>query len=537
MRKTQSKAMTMDDDRESREPGERLGVPRPPAPPSVVIRTARLVPIRTPVMGSDPVDLRIADGVVTDMAPNLLPEPGDHVIDASGRWIIPGLWDQHVHLGQCAQSRSRLDVGNTVSSEQVSRLVADRVADLGSAGQESSVIIGSGSRSAIWPQQPTVDELDAVSGRHPVVLISGDAHNGWLNSAALQLLGVDARTGAIDENDWFPLFPRIAALTEVQDGLEAAYRQTGVDAAALGVVGITDMEFGPGYHDWPLRFAAGLDQLRVRTATYADRLDEVVAAGLRTGQELDGGAGLLTMGPLKIISDGSLNTRTAHCCEPYADARTSDFPRGKQNTSPAELALLLERARQSGLEVALHAIGDAAVSIGLDAFAATGADGSIEHAQLMRFDDITRMARLGVRASVQPAHLLDDRDVTQQCWPDRADRCFPFQTMTRAGVELALGSDAPVAPLDPWLAMAAAVHRSADRREPWNPAEALTAAQALAASTDQQPTVGLGSRGDVVLLDADPLEPLDGSAAVGAHLRGVHVAATLVAGRPTHLEL
>ena len=118
----------------------------------------------------------------------------------------------------------------------------------------------------------------------------------------------------------------------------------------------------------------GIDQLRVRTATYPDRLEEVIAAGLRTGQELPGGSDLLTMGPLKIISDGSLNTRTAYCCEPYADAQSLEFPRGKQNHSLQELVTLLRRARECGLEVALHAIGDAAAAAALDAFAATGVD-------------------------------------------------------------------------------------------------------------------------------------------------------------------
>jgi predicted amidohydrolase YtcJ len=109
-------------------------------------------------------------------------------------------------------------------------------------------------------------------------------------------------------------------------------------------------------------------------------------------------------------------------------------------------------------------------------------------------------------------------------------------------VTLALGSEAPVAPLDPWLAMAAAVHRSGDAREPWNPAESLTAAQALAASTDGRITLTPGGPGDVVLLDDDPLHPAGSAdpvdtAAVAAHLRGVRVAATVVAGRPTYLDL
>ena len=138
---------------------------------------------------------------------------------------------------------------------------------------------------------------------------------------------------------------------------------------------------------------------------------------------------------------------------------------------------------------------------------------------------------------MQPAHLLDDRDLTERIWPERAERCFAFRWMLDDGVELALGSDAPVSPLDPWLAMAAAVHRSADDREPWHAEQALTSAQALAASVDGQSTVGIGSRGDLVLLDADPLAVGATSADTAAALRAMPVALTVVAGAVVHVTL
>lgn len=507
-------------------------------PSATLIRHVRVVPVGTDPRGASvtdaPVDLRISDGMVQQIAPEIPPQSSDLVVDADGRWAIPGLWDAHVHLAQWAQNRRRLDLSSTSSAAEVLRRVTEHLAGL-SPAQRSTVLVGAGYRSATWPVQPTVEMLDGVSGEQPVILISGDGHNGWLNSAALRLVGSGPRSKVLDENDWFPIFARVAQLTGAEENDEA-YAGAVRSAASLGVVGIVDLEFGPSYRDWPERFARGIDQLRVRAATYPETLDEVIAAGLRSGQPL-GDSGLLTMGPLKIISDGSLNTRTASCCQPYADAAGMEFPHGKQNYPAATLVDLLGRADASGLRIALHAIGDAAVSTALDAFATTGAPGSLEHAQLMCGSDIERMARLGITASVQPAHLLDDRDVTAQCWPDRADRCFPFASMVRAGVTLALGSDAPVSPLDPWLAMAAAVHRSADEREPWNPAESLTAAQALVASTDGQGTLTPGSRGDVVLLDADPLLAFESSAAAGAHLRQLRVAATFLAGRPTHLAL
>ena len=237
------------------------------------------------------------------------------------------------------------------------------------------------------------------------------------------------------------------------------------------------------------------------------------------------------MGPLKIISDGSLNTRTAWCCAEYARGGGSGAP----NLSGDGLRALLSAAAGAGLEVAVHAIGDRAVSEALAAYADTGARGSIEHAQLISREDSRRMAELGVRASVQPAHLLDDRDLSESFWPGRTHRCFALRWLQDDGVQLALGSDAPVSPLDPWLAISAAVHRSADDRDPWHPEQALTPREALAASTDGLGTVAVGHPADLALLDADPLAP-GSSLEQGKALREMQVAATWVAGTLAHGE-
>jgi predicted amidohydrolase YtcJ len=342
--------------------------------------------------------------------------------------------------------------------------------------------------------------------------------------------------GVVAENEWYEAYTRIDAVVE-PDVSPAAYRATLEEAAALGVVGVVDLERGQSAADWESRDSP----LRVRVATYADGLEAVIGSGLRTGDVLPGSPGTITMGPLKIISDGSLNTRTAWCCEEYADGGGAGAP----NQTRDELIALLARARAHGLEVATHAIGDRALAEALAAYDATGAVGSIEHAQLVRRDALPLMARLGLRASVQPAHLLDDRDVTELCWPDRTGRCFAFRWMLDAGVELALGSDAPVSPLDPWLAIAAAVYRSADERPPWHPEQSLTAREALAASVDGRGSVHAGMAADLVLLEADPLAPTDDqagdaadvSAAQSAALRSMQVAATLVDGDVVHGEL
>jgi predicted amidohydrolase YtcJ len=392
---------------------------------------------------------------------------------------------------------------------------------------DAPLLVGWGHRSAVWERPPTVDDLDLVAGARPVFLISGDGHHAWVSSAGLAALGLAPRQGMVEETEWYAAYVRLTELLGPAETGPEAGRRALADAAALGIVGLVDLEFDERPGTWAARSAAGAATLRVRVGAYAGTLAEYLALGLRTGDPLPGCDPRVTMGPLKIISDGSLNTRTAWCCAPYADRPGTGAP----NLSAAELRDLLTLATEGGLEVATHAIGDAAVHEALAAYAATEARGSIEHAQLMARADVGTMAGLGLRASVQPAHLLDDRDVTEQCWPDRSDRCYMFRSLLDAGVELALGSDAPVSRLDPWLAVAAAVHRSADDRPAWHPEQALTPREALAASVDGPGTVHEGMPADLALLDADPLDPAGSAADQASRLGAMTVSATWVGGR------
>lgn len=493
----------------------------------VLIRTARVVPLGdelAPPGAAEPVDLLVRDGVIAEIAPRV-EATGCLELEADGRWVIPGLWDQHVHMTQWARTFARIDLVGTRSPHEVIERLLPALED------PSGIVVGFGYRTASWTEQPTVALLDSVARQTPVVLISGDAHNGWLSTAAQQLLGAPRSAGTIAEYDWFPVMARLDDLPRDEIAEQGALASAIFRASELGIVGITDLEFARCWERWPSVYDQGLRSLRVRAATYSDALDDVIDLGLRTGDHLPHGEGLLTMGPLKVIADGSLNTRTAYCCTPYTD---DPEVRGALNLTPAELTELLTRADRHGLRAAVHSIGDAAVGTSLDAFERSGARGTIEHAQLLLPEHAPRMARLGVTASVQPAHLIDDRDVTELCWSDRSERCFTLRSMLEAGVTLQLGSDAPVAPLDPWLAMAAAVHRSGDEREPWNPAESLTPAQALRASVPTRSAVALGDVADLVLLDHDPLAQLDTPRATAERLRTTVVATTIVAGRVVH---
>ena len=464
----------------------------------MLIRNVRLVALTDAAPG--PVGVRVDDGRVVEVGADLMPGGGESSYDAGGRWLMPGLWDQHVHLGQWTLTSARLDLAPARSSAEAVALVRERLEEW-----PDLPVIGWGHRPTAWPDNPAVSDLDAIDTDQPIVLIAGDGHHGWLAT----VVGTEG-TGP------------------------DAYRRSMEAAAAQGVVGLVDLEFSGGVADWVARWAGGANLVRVRHACYADGLDDVLARGLRSGDPLSGDP-RLTMGPLKIISDGSLNTRTAWCCEPYAEKAVPGAEEGQPNQTAGELRALLARATSGGLDVAVHALGDRAVAEALAAFEDTGARGGIEHAQLTTREDVRRMAALGVRASVQPAHLLDDRDVTERLWPGRAERCFPLRWMLDAGVDVVLGSDAPVSPLDPWLAVAAAVHRSGDDREPWHPEQSITAREALAASTDGWGTVAVGHPADLVLLDADPLAG-DSDRDHAQRLRGFaeHVLVTWVAGETAY---
>lgn len=507
--------------------------------PDLLVRDVRIVPLDA---GSaprpEPVDVLVRDGVVSQVGEGLAAHAesrGVEVVDGAGRYAVPGLWDQHVHMVQWGLAQTRLDTSGTSSPGEVLARVADRLS--GGLDSPTGVLVGYGHRTGRWAESPTVAALDAVSGDVPVALISGDAHHGWLNSAALRVVGGPMVPGVVSEGLWFPLYDRLQRLRGAAEEAELGVAAAIAQAHTRGVVGIVDLEFGAPWLQWRERTAEGVPPLRVRTGVYPEGLEEVLAAGVRTGDPVRATDGLVTMGPLKVITDGSLNTRTAWCCEPYADADRLELPRGAANLPADELVSMLGRAHAAGLEAALHAIGDAAVAMVLDAFVATGARGSVEHAQLVDLADLPRWSALAgrVRASVQPAHLLDDRPVTEQCWPDRTHRSFVLRALLDAGVELSLGSDAPVAALDPWLAIAAAVHRGdPDLPDSWHPEQQITPREALAASVDGR-RLRPGAPGDLALLDADPLDLADGSTADQARLlRGMSVSATVLDGSVVH---
>ncbi|MEO6200786.1 MAG: amidohydrolase [Cryobacterium sp.] len=497
------------------------GTPLPATlPATLLLRNGRLP-------GSDEiVDVEIVDGTIRRIGHIDPAHSAGAMVDLAERFIIPGLWDNHVHFSQWAQTARRLDVSGAASAAQAAAAVAERVPSV-PAGE---TLVGFGFRDGLWPEAPRLDVLDAAAGTIPVVLVSGDLHSCWLNSAALALHGFgDHPTGLLREDDCFAVVNALGAVADdVMDGwADEAARA----AASRGIVGIVDLEMTWNLDTWRRRIAAGTDSLRVEFGIYTSELPRAVELGLRSGALIDGTGGLLSVGPYKVITDGSLNTRTAYCFDEYPGMEGTPGSHGLLTVPQDELVGLMRTAADAGIRPAVHAIGDHANSLALDAFERVGCRGSMEHAQLLAPADVIRFASLGVVASVQPEHAMDDRDVADRYWPGRTGRAFVLASLLDAGVELALGSDAPVAPLDPWVTMAAAVGRTKDGREPWHAEQSISRQAALAASARGRHAIAVGDVADLAVCEVDPF------VASVADLRRMPVAATLLAGRFTHSTL
>ncbi|WSS24377.1 amidohydrolase [Streptomyces sp. NBC_01190] len=453
-------------------------------------------------------------------------EPGKPSEDVrlDGRTLLPGLWDSHVHMTQWARLRHRLDLSAAGSA----RAAADTVGRAAALLPPGEPLIGAGFRDGLWPDTPHKDLLDALVPDRPAVLISMDLHCVWSNSAGLAAIGRRGHpTGLLREDE---ANDAVARLPEASvEATDERVREACAAAAARGVTGVIDFEYADNVTDWTRRMRGGTVPLRVHASIRPAYLDAAIERGLRTGQLLDVPGGLLAVGPLKLFTDGSLNTRTALCHDPYPGAAAgAPGAHGLGQVRPGDLVALMRRAASHGIMPAVHAIGDRANQIALDAFEEVRCPGRIEHGQLLAPEDIPRFAALGVTVGVQPAHAVDDRDVADRYWAGRTHRAYAFAELLAAGATLELGSDAPVSPLDPWLGIAAAVARTGDERPAWHPEQRIPVRAALAASARGRRLIRVGDPADLVILDADPLT------ADTPTLRHLPVHATLLAGNWTY---
>jgi predicted amidohydrolase YtcJ len=482
-----------------------------------------LVDVRRPG-SSDRYDVRVDDGVLTafdDHDPSR--RPGDRpVLDADGRWLIPGLYDAHVHATQYAVQQGRIDLTAAGSAAEAVRMITAAL-DSAERAAETGPVIGAGFRDGLWPEAPDKALLDEAFGDRPVILISGDLHCGWLNSAGLAMIGHPSdATGVLREQVWMDALARLPQ--PAPDVTDRWIQRMLHQAVARGLTGLRDFEFADNLTVWERRHRAGGVPVRVDCGVMAPTLSAATTRGMRAGDPLPGSDDLITLGPVKVFVDGSLNTRTALCHDPYPGGDQH----GETVLDHAALIAIMDAAAAYGLQMAVHAIGDLANTIALDCFQQTGISGRIEHAQLLTEADLPRFAALGVVAGMQPWHAVDDWPVADHYWQGRTGRAFPFAALLRSGATVEFGSDAPVAPLDPWRAIAAAVDRAALIGRSWHPEQQVGISEAIACSTRTRGRLRIGDPADLVLLDADPV------GLRGTELINIAVQATAVAGRWLH---
>lgn len=415
------------------------------------------------------------------------------LVDLRGGLMVPGWVDAHVHFIWWALQMSELDLRDTKTIDEALARIAERAQRL----PEGAWLIGGRFDKNVWGTWPDRAQLDAVTRGRPTALRSRDGHSRWVNSAALERAKVtrytsapaggaifkDARgepTGILQENA-NGLIDAVVP-PPIEEEMLAAARLGQTEAWKRGIVGFENLD---AFRDrYPLgtfqrMHAAGELGLRAIVGLPRAKLDEALGLGLRTGF----GDIWLQIGHLKIFTDGALGSQTAALEEPYAG--TDD--RGILTIEPAVLNDIVARAAAGGIAVAIHAIGDRAVHVALDAIAPTRKTAphlrqKVEHVQLVRADELDRFARLGVIASMQPIHATSDRDLADHHWgPERVKRAYPWRTFQRNGTVLAFGSDAPVEPIDPLLG----IHAAVARRRPgdgaaWTPEQRLTLDEALA---------------------------------------------------------
>ena len=470
--------------------------------------------------------------------------PDATVIDLDGQTVLPGFIDAHTHFLAGGFSLQAVNLrGCSGPAEFVAR-IAERV----HRAKPGQWVTGGGWDQETWPGAPLPckEWLDDISNSIPVFMNRSDLHIGLANSAALRAAGIDATTADPCGGEIFRdpagnptgiLKDAAIRLLETvmpkpsEAELESALRLALAQAAAQGVTSVHDVtDWGnPDWSEW--RLFQRFQQRNELTCRIFARLPLIDWDRCRTdlppfliGPNADP---WLRFGGLKGFTDGSLGGHTAFFFDPYMDAPETCglllpdmFPAGSMERRIREADL-------AGIPVSIHAIGDRANSILLDIFESVGKSNGprdrrfrIEHAQHLKQSDIERMGRMGIVASIQPAHLIDDGGWAERSiGAERSRLTYAFRSLAAAGVHLAGGSDWPVAALSPLQGIYAAVNRStADGQFPagWNPQQKLSVAQAIEAFTTgaayaefaetEKGTLTPGKFADLVVLSADPYQ-------------------------------
>jgi len=432
--------------------------------------------------------------------------PQAEVVDLAGKTVMPGIIESHGHLLSLGQSFLELNIEGLATPQDVIRSVGERVAET----QEGEWIIGWGWDDGAWAKDyPDNFELSRVSPHNPVFLKSLHGFAGWANAQALERAGItattpeppngkilkDAKTGRLTgilTNQAQELLIRhIPPLgpEEVEKALELAI----AECLQFGLTSLHEARTTPVMLE-AFRSLKAQGRLKSRIYVMLDWTEEeLLEKYYREGPEIDPDL-MLTIRCIKIFVDGALGSRGAALLEPYSDASGVT---GLVTTPEERVYELTRRALNNRLQVAVHAIGDRANRITLDAFTRAIQDVPgvkdhrlrVEHAQVVAWEDIPRYAPLELVLSMQPPHCISDMSwVETRVGPDRIKGAYAWRTLFETGVHMTLNSDFPGESLDPFFGMYAAMTRQSPEGTPrggWYPEQCLTREEVIQAYTTE----------------------------------------------------
>jgi predicted amidohydrolase YtcJ len=469
----------------------------------------------------------------SDTGAGRLRGPKTRVIDLAGRAVTPGLIDAHSHLAGLGEALEQVDLGGAASFEEIVRRVREAARGL----PPGAWVRGRGWDQNRWPEKrfPTHEALSAAVPDHPVWLDRVDGHAALVNARAMQILGIDAAlkdptggrflrdeggrpTGVLVDNAKGWAEGRLPEPT-AEDRLRTL-RRAARHCVELGLTTVTDMGIGDGEYR-AYKALKDARELPLRAAVFLTDDEPLLARWFARGPEIDPDARLTVRG-VKMYVDGALGSRGAALLEPYSDDAGN---LGLLVSTGDHLEAVARQAAAKGFQVAIHAIGDRGGLVALDAMeralggARPEARFRLEHSQVLRLQDIQRMARLGIIASMQPTHATSDMPwAGDRLGARRLQGAYAWRKVLDAGGRLALGSDFPVESADPRLGLYAAVTRQDLQGNPpggWLPGERLTREEALRGFTldaawslfleGEVGSLTVGKRADLVVFAADPM--------------------------------
>ncbi len=461
-----------------------------------------------------------------------LPDTADAVIDGNGKTVIPGLIDAHGHVLNYGLSLLRVDlVGTTTEAE-----AAARVADFYSANPQLEWIQGRGWNQVLWDSNsfPNAASLDVLIPDKPIWLSRVDGHAGWANSAAMELAGINRQTedpnggqiirdengeatGVFIDNAMALIRSNIPPLTIEETKYALSTSMSSL--AKFGLTSVHDAGAGSGTIT-AFKQLASEQAMPIRVNVMISSGDESYELLLANGH-YKSADDFLSINSVKIAADGALGSRGAALIDDY-----SDFPghKGLLLLDQERLEYLMRAAMNSGFQVNTHAIGDAANMIVLDTYEqliresnTRGLRHRVEHAQVLRYEDIVRFSQLGVIPSMQSTHATSDKNMAQDRLGEvRIEGAYAWRKLMDTGARIANGSDFPVESPNPFFGLHAAITRQDKDNQPdggWFPGESMTTEEAFASFTvdaayagHQELLLGTlepGKKADFILLDQD----------------------------------